>query len=213
MKIRSSFQYLFIISLFAFSLQTTASTISINDQAEDLSSGNGRDFSAFELDVAFLNIDSTAAKKNGVDDSALGLSLDVSGRKKYLVGGVGLAFYALKDRARFDVLVEDQYGDVSTESSSVDAYSFKAEVGVSFPVYKNSVYSDLLVGMQSFNAERAVDYCSDCPSSNLKLDGGMFIKPAMRIFINKKSGFTFEYQAFLNSDLASALSIGYFWRY
>jgi len=125
--------------------------------------------------VGYLGIDEEAARKEGVGDNAIVIEGGYYGVFNNLfVLKAGIYFPIIDDEASFDQSVEDNFGDVSTESSDINGYGVVVEGGVRFSP-NETINLGASVGFRSLTADRDIAYCTNCRSDDIDLSGGAYI--------------------------------------
>lgn len=166
------------------------------------------DFTTWRLSADQLSFNSEKTTPAGVDDSTLGLGMAIDIKRGYLVGGFGMYIGSLDDSNGFSQAVRDQYGNISEADSSVSALSFFAEAGGSYPLM-NNVYGELVAGYQTMSVDRSISDCNDCESQDIPLDGGLYLKPRIKVGIGKKYIVSASYMSYLSGDITNGLAIGF----
>lgn len=166
------------------------------------------DFTAWRLSADQLSFNAEKTASAGVDDSTLGLGMAIDIKRDYLVGGFGMYIGSLDDSNGFSQTVRDQYGNISEADSSVSALSFFAEIGGSY-LLLNNVYGELVTGYQTMSVDRSISDCDDCESQDIPLDGGLYVKPRIKVGIGKKYILSASYMSYLSGDITNGLAIGF----
>ncbi len=172
-------------------------------------SGSGWSFSV----GASANFDSEVAAQEGVEDSAVFLSGAWEKQNENLVFSAGLNIYFLSDEDSFNVLVEDNDGDISLASSDALGFGGFGEIGYSFELSSDSSRFDLLGGLEIISAERSIANCTNCPSESISIDGGLYVKPRFRYFTESNFVFSVELKQYLSGDVENSLGLNFAWLY
>jgi len=165
-------------------------------------------YTTWRLSVDSVSLSSDAANQQAIGDGITGLGVALDFKRGQLVGGFGLFGGPVDDDNGFSQLVQDQNGDISVADSSTSAISFFAEAGGSFN-YEGKAYLDVVGGFQTLSISRSISNCSDCDSVDLDVDGGLYIKPRVKVPFGDKYLGSLSYTSYLSGDIESALIIGF----
>ncbi len=160
-----------------------------------------------------ISFDSEVASQEGVKDTATYFRAAWEGQSNAILYAVGLSGYFYSDRQSFSQTVEDSSGSISTERSSAEAVNLYFEGGYSHSLSKN-LSAEILGGYELvLQSERSISYCSNCSSSDIDIDGGLYTTP--RIKFTADNGFTLalSYHVYLSGDVENAASISLGWSY
>ncbi len=165
------------------------------------------DFSTWRLSVDQLSLDSDKTASEGVDDSTIGLGLAIDIKRDHLVGGFGMYIGSIDDSRGFTQTVQDQYGNITEADSTVSVLSFFGEFGGSYQLL-NEVFGELVAGYQTMSVDRSISNCSDCDSQDIPVDGGLYVKPRLKVALGEKYMLSASYMSYLSGDVTSGLVIG-----
>jgi len=165
-------------------------------------------FSTWRLSADQLNLDAEKTLSAGVDDSTIGLGMAIDIKRGSLIGGFGMYIGSLNDSNGFTQTVRDQYGNITEADSSVSALSFFGELGGSYQLFNNT-YAELLAGYQTMSIDRSISDCSDCETQDIPVDGGMYIKPRIKVAFGKKYIVSASYMSYQSGDITNGLAIGF----
>ena len=149
--------------------------------AEEIEKNQGWSFGA---NLAVVNLDSKVAAQEGVDDAAWSIDASAIYTKDHWVTSLGLGYLGYDDNREFTQRVEGDGwfndGDISTESSDAGAVTGYVATGYE---WKFGADQDLTVLAQVgythlFSSERSIDYCRNCYSEDIDIDGGVYAKVA-----------------------------------
>lgn len=150
-----------------------------------------------------LNIDSKVAREQGVDDAAFvfGGTAEHSRTDSILSFLLGLDFVSYDDNYNFSQ--DTNKGEKSSSASAMLAY---AEFGpkIHFGADQSN-YLITRVGLSTlFGSERSIDYCSNCYSESIDIDGGPYgVVGIGHSFGNFAIGL--QYQQYFSGDLDNSL--------
>lgn len=166
-------------------------------------------FWSFSGYVDYLALDEEVAAYNGLGDSAfaLGVTADYHlGNTWIIAGSFGLAGF--DDQAEFSQRVRSNFGDESTESSSVSGMQFAASVGKAFEFAQmpGVIWTPKLGFMNYFGTDRSISNCSDCFEEEIDISGGVYAALALD---KKGKGFGTELQWHLSGDQKIGLRLQY----
>jgi len=171
---------------------------------------NSYDYSGWTVAVGYSSLEKENARQERIGSNATFLKIGWEGQTGIFAYGLGMDGYLLKDEDSFNVVVEDVFGDRSTESSSADAFGVYGEAGVSYSFGTNNKV-DLMGGLDILWANRGIGNCSDCPSEDVNLDGGFYIEPRLRMMSDTNFIFTLGYRQYVSGDVDGGLSLGFSW--
>lgn len=124
-----------------------------------------------------MTFDDEQAWDQGIDKNAfaLGFAAEYATASDNILS-LGMSFIFYNDNDEFAQYVEDNWGDVDYEESSASAISVFAEYG---PRYRfgadNLSFFTVRGGVSGvFLSERSIDYCSNCYSEDIDIDGGFY---------------------------------------
>ena len=169
------------LAAFAFAIISLSSTLAVahNQQADSGWSISGN--------VDHINIDHQAANRVDVMVAESATAIGIAG--EYVDAGsltyaIGLNYIMYNDNNEFSQYVEDNWSDdwdddwdsYSYEESNANAFMLFAEVGptIYFGADEMSFFSVRGGVSGIFDSTRAINYCSDCYSENINLDGGLY---------------------------------------
>lgn len=153
------------------------------------------------------SISESAASKNGIGDSAGTLYFGGESVTNGVLFGGGIGLVTFDDKSSFDVRVEDQYGNESTESANASGADFYIESGYRFTTLAENIDFDVLGGFSYITASRSVDNCSDCPSDDLSLDGGLYLKANMLFRMEDDWYIQLGYKALMSDDMGGGVNL------
>ena len=165
----------------------------------------------FIFGVGLANIDPDVAANAQVDDSAVSIRVGWEYRQSDYIFGAGIGGLIYDDKADYDQLVVDQYGNISTEESSADAFSFYIEGGYEYSI-NPYFYTDFIGGYeQTLVSSRAISNCGNCYDSDIDVDAGLYINPRLTIIFQSTAFLSLGYQHYLNGDIDNniMLNIGF----
>lgn len=162
-------------------------------------------YSTWRLSADQLVFDSNKTLTACVEDSSVGLRLAIDIKRGAMVGGFGMYIGSLDDSNSFTQAIEDQHGKTSEANSAVSALSFFGELGASYQVH-NSAYAELVAGYQTMSVDRSI---SNCESQDIPLDGGLYLKPRVKIALGEKYILSASYLSYFSDDITSGLVIGF----
>jgi len=167
--------------------------------------------SGFIFGVGLANIDPDVAANAQVDESAVSIRIGWEYRPSDYIIGAGISGLIYDDKADYDQLVIDQYGNTSTEKSSADAFGFYIEGGYEYSI-NPYFYTDFIGGYeQTLDSSRAISNCGDCYDSDIDVDAGLYINPRITIIFQSTAFLSLGYQHYLNGDIDNniMLNIGF----
>ena len=161
--------------------------------------------------VGTFGIDEDKAYEQGVDDSGIILDMGYVGNVgEHFAFLAGISIPIIDDEDPFSQLVEDEWdGDLSYASSDISAWGFIFEASGRMPL-NNSVALGGAVGLRTLSADREITGCSNCPSEDVDLDGGTYIRPYIKV---GSGSFTFEfsYINFFSGDFTNGPLVNFMW--
>ena len=168
----------------------------------------------FQFQTGPINFDPDVAQREGIEESGFGLGMDFYGIwLDYIRLGTGAYTSFVGDDAQYDVVVEDQYGNVSEAESTIGFTVLYVESGLTVkPVSR--IRTDLLVGYNLFDkGVRSVNDCVDCPSDDLDIPVGAYVKPRISYIFHSdgtgEAGIGLEYTRYLGeSGVENAIMLG-----
>lgn len=155
--------------------------------------------------VGNLNIDSTVAKFQGIDDSAwvIGAAAERYASDSILTYALGIDFIGYGDNYSFSQ--NTNKGEKSSDASAIMAY---AEFGpkVSFGKDKLNHFTAHVGAANIFGSERGIDYCANCYSEDIDVDAGLYGVLGLG---HSFSSFdlSLQFQQFFSGDLDSSLRL------
>lgn len=195
-----------ILGLAALTLSQT--TLSQEPQKVPAKKSNG-----WYISLGEVSFNTKTADEEGVKDSATYLRFAWEGQSDSLVYGAGLSGYFYSDRREFSQRVEDSSGDESTESSSAEAINAFFEGGYSHALSDNFSV-DLLGGYELvLQSERGISFCSDCDSSNIDIDAGLYTTPRIKFTADNGLMLAATYHHYFSGDVENAYSMTFGWTY
>ena len=222
MFIRGSF-FLTVISLF-YALSAVAGGAQINPESQSennpLSYSDGGETSAppqlvgryavnaYYLGLGRVSFDSKEAFAEGVDSDATSIRLAWERTQGAFAFALGMSGFMYSDNEKFSQQVKEQFGgDVSTRSSSADAFSIFGELGYN-KNFNEYVHFSVFGGYeQVITSERGIASCTDCYSEDIDIDAGLYVYP--RMLFNRDNGFgvSLGYQKYLTGDVEGGFLI------
>jgi len=148
-------------------------------------------------------LDSSAADENLVGDQMQSLEFAFHYNQANVIAGAGFGLLIFDDQSDESYLVQDTSGDIESRDADANGFNFFFEGGYRHNIDKINL--DFLVGVQSISAERSVSNCSDCPTADLELDGGMYIKPRLNYAYNPTHMLEVGYSQYLSGDIQNTL--------
>ncbi|WP_100658180.1 hypothetical protein [Alteromonas flava] len=135
--------------------------------------------------AATINIDEATALSQGVEDTAYFIGFTGNYLQNNWITTLGMDIVVYDDNAEFSqVVVGDGLfndGDVSTESSSANGILLSVATGYQWVFGERADVSFALQGgfSQMLYSERSIDYCSNCYSEDIDVDGGLFVQATL----------------------------------
>jgi hypothetical protein len=179
-------------------------------QLEQPAALNVGNYEGWLMGVGYFSLEKNNAAAEGVGSNATFIKLGWEGQKGSLTYAIGMEAFLLSDKDSFNVTVEDGFGDVSTQSSTAEGYGVYGELGYSVP-FSNNMKIDLMGGLDLLWASRGVGNCSDCPSEDVNLDGGLYLEPRLRIINESGFNFSIGYRSYLSGDIENGFSLNFSW--
>ena len=163
--------------------------------------------------IGQMNLDSTAAEREGVDTTALVFDFfaDAIISRKYILGA-GFGYIKMDDKRPFSATVQGiglaNNGDISTKSSTVDGFSYYAQAG--YQKRFSIITLRGLIGVCGMNLSRSLSNVQDSPKENVDFDAGFFVKPSVMLSFSPKHSMFLSYTNYTSSsDLLGDYSLGY----
>lgn len=165
-----------------------------------------------QFQIGQYSIDSKTAKEEGIEESGLALGADLyTVLADHLRVGGGFFSLFMGDNEQYDMMVEDQNGNVFEAESSAAVGAFYGEIGLTAqPLPK--LRTDLTYGYGLGVSNRQISNCMDCGAEKLDVSVGSFIKPRISYIFRQNQGSHIaaglEYTHFLaDSDMESGLML------
>ena len=169
--------------------------------------------SGWLLALGQVSLDAQKAAAEGIKNSATYVKLGWETQNDSLLFGLGISGYLYSDYARFSQKVESNFGNKSTEKSSAESVNFYLEGGYNFNLTEH-IDLQALIGMEVvIQSERGIANCSDCYSSDINIDGGLYINPRIRFNTSEALNFYVGYHSYMSGDVNSALSLALSYTY
>lgn len=136
--------------------------------------------------VSSLSLDEDKARREGVDDSALGLGAiaDYAGEGLFAFS-TGLEFVFYDDDRQFSQRVEVvggfDDGEIRTEDSQATGLLFFLDAGPRWRFgHEDSAYFALKGGFGTFvYSERSIGNCTDCYEEDVDIDGSAYVQASL----------------------------------
>lgn len=185
--------------LLALPLLTTTLSYAQEDAAEHTVTP------AWEWSVSLgsMNIDSESAANEAIGDSTdfvLGFSADYSTQR--WITSIGLDWVSYDDKAGFSQRTENQFGREDDSSSDATGLLFYGAFGPQWRFgqeQKTSVF--LQAGLSTmFSSERSIDYCTDCYSEDIDIEGGVFARAGFMQKVGNTMALGLNFTQYLRSD-------------
>ncbi len=160
--------------------------------------------------ISTINIDSDRALQEGVEDSALQIGFYADYLQNSWVSTIGASFIIYQDDREFEqtVIGKGLYndGDIYIESSDANAMLIHLATGYRWTFGEAQKLDFITQGGFSFSAlsERSIDYCSNCYSEDIELDGGAFIKARLS-HSSESVRFGLMVQQFISGDFDTVI--------
>lgn len=156
----------------------------------------------FAAHLSQTSFDSEIALEEGIDDGAISLNLiaDYDASRWLTSVGIDILFY--DDKNSFEVETIDSFGNEDTSDSGATGYIFHAAFG---PKWNLGRDRDIVLAAQGgygvvFDSGRRVGNCSNCPSSDIDIEGGLFVKFQAFKNINSTIALGLHYTNYVSSD-------------
>lgn len=127
-------------------------------------------------------INEDIAAREGVDDTAVGLGLEVNyiPEDSWFEGTLGFGLIAYDDKQSYSVTVVGtgtfNSGDVSTASSDATGLMGFVEFGPKYALVEDSITAYAKFGVSGLSSDRSIANCSNCPEENINIDGGPYLQ-------------------------------------
>lgn len=154
----------------------------------------------FGFGLGSYTLNSSAATSQKIEDSMYVINVFAEGYTGIFSYGLGINMGSPDDNDSFQVDVVDSYGKEETASSDVSTRGFYAELGAGHHVNDN-VRLEVLGGYEILSGDRSIANCSDCPSQDIDLDGGLYLKPRMKFETDSDYSITVQYQLNMTGDV------------
>jgi hypothetical protein len=162
-------------------------------------------FPAWEWGIALgtLNIDSESAEEQLIGDSAdFVISFTADYSTKNWLTTLGFDWVSYDDKAGFTVRTEDQFGredDSSSDASGILVY------GAFGPQWRFGEEQKTTAFVQAgysamFASDRGIDNCSNCPSQDIDIDGGLYARAGIMQKVSDTFGIGLSATQYLSSD-------------
>lgn len=141
-----------------------------------------------QFQVGQHSIDPAVAEREGIEESGFSLGMDVyTVWSNHLRVGGGFFSLFMGDNEEYSVMVEDQSGNVSEADSSSAVGSFYAEAGLTGKPL-DWLTADLMLGYGASVSSRSISNCMDCPSEELDVPVGGYVKTRLGYVLHENSG-------------------------
>ncbi|MCO7226911.1 hypothetical protein [Pleionea sp. CnH1-48] len=157
------------------------------------------------ISAGTINFNPALAAREGVDESAVHLDFVWHQQEDSFVYGGGITGILYSDNESFSVDVIDGFGDHRRASSSASGFGLFGEIGYSFNWKPKSVHLGAMIGVEKIWSERGISNCTDCPSENINIDSGFYLKPHIKFITNSGFTFTISYKKFAGDDMEDAV--------
>ncbi|MGD8569563.1 MAG: porin family protein [Gammaproteobacteria bacterium] len=167
--------------------------------------------SGFSFALGQVNVDSTIATQERVEDTATYLRFAWEGQTNAMLYAVGISGFLYSDNDQFSQRVVDNFGNRSTAESDASAFSLYGETGMSYRI-GTSASADLLGGYEFvIDSSRSIPNCSGCASEDIDIAAGAFVAPRLSFQTSDRFKLSFSYFQYLTGDINNAfsLNIGY----
>ncbi len=173
------------------------------DNSENNSQEKWLNSSGWGVSLGSISIDPVVAAEGNIGDSAQYISGYWQGQHDNFLMATGFGFLILDDKLDVSYTTEDQFGNVEDSSASASGIDFYFEGGYRYNVAKFNF--DILAGYEYMSADRSVSNCSDCPSDDITLEAGLYVKPRIGVAVNSKWSVEMSYVAYTAADIESNL--------
>ncbi len=141
-----------------------------------------------------------SAQQEGIENDAIGLTLQINFPQDNTEWSVGIGLYGYSDNEEFTTLVQNQGSTAMYEADSgASASRLFAEYGFIFQPSSNLLLSTKLGYNEVFASSRSITNCSNCPSEDIKIEGGIYGQVGTR-FLFDSFNVGIQYNHFLESD-------------
>jgi len=196
---------LLALSFSAYAYDNNTPSKTVQEESNSLNNSSG-----FAFSIGHFNLDSDNSAQEGIGDSGTFLKFGWEAQQSHLAYGFGLSGLLLKDNDSFNVTVENNFGSQYSSSSSVDAFGFYGELGYSLPMGESSKF-DLMGGIDLLWANRGIANCTDCPSEDVNLDGGLYVEPRLTFVNDGSFNFSIAYRHYPDSDIEGGINLNFSW--
>ena len=160
--------------------------------------------------VGQVMLDSGVADFELIDDTAITFGGTANFHKNNLVYSLGLEYMVYDDNNEFTVRVRNYYTDRETnEDSSASALVVYGAIGPRWQWGEEGRTRAYVQGGISavFASDRSVQYCDNCPSEDIDIEGGAFGKATIEYSFSAVS-LTAAYTHYIGSDIDGSIVIG-----
>jgi hypothetical protein len=166
----------------------------------------------FSVDLDSMKINSDAAEREYIDDKAtvLGFAAEYDTGKNGIVVGGGFDLISYDDNAGFD-----QNTNRGNKSSNASGSLLYVEAGptLHFGTEAKAFFDARLGYSHMMQSERSIDYCSNCYSEDINIDGGAYGTLAIGRLLGDHFALSLEYQQFFSGDLDNSLGLKFGYHY
>lgn len=173
-------------------------------------SNNVFDQHEWGLSLNSMLIDSKVARDNKVSEELLSINFYWQGRINHLLVAAGIGVLEYDDYGDYGVRVEDQYGNRSTQKAEASGMDLNIEMG--YRQQFSNLNLDILAGYSSFNSNRSVDNCSDCPDEDINVGSGGYVKPRIGYQFGKKWALELSYIEYFSADVSGNVGLAFTYR-
>jgi len=129
----------------------------------------------FFLNTMTISEQSALDNELGQSVQSLGIYGQVEKNNGFLLGG-GFGVLNFDDKGEFDVSVQYSGSDsYFGEEATAGGFNLYAYVG--YQLRAETLVANFTTGFEVFRVERSVHNCSGCPSEDLSIDAGLYLKP------------------------------------
>jgi len=166
----------------------------------------------FSLDLDSMNINKDVAEREYIDNKAtvVGFAVEYETGKAGIVVGSGIDLILYDDNAGFD-----QNTNHGNKSSSASGSLLYLEAGPSLHFgAEDKAFFDARLGYGNMiQSDRSIDYCSNCYSENINVDGGFYGTLAIGRLLGDHFALSLEYQQFFSGDLDNSIGLKFGYHY
>jgi len=155
--------------------------------------------------LTFSTLDTDVANEAAVGEQMSSLELAFNYSEANFVVGGGFGLLIFDDQSDESYYVETSSGDIEDRDADANGFNFFFEGGYRHNIGQFNL--DLVGGVQGISAERSVSNCTDCPTAELEIDGGTYIKPRVSYSYSPTGVLELGYAQYLSGDIQSTLAL------